>query len=91
MAKKVKIGRSFDWNPRPIVLFAGDYQFSNAARTILAAIPTVIRQMKAQFVYACRMKQAESRKIESDIRQQAEQTGLKEHIHFSMNWRISVS
>lgn len=52
----------------PVVLFAGDYQFSSAATVLAEAIPRVLADRAAHFVYACRIKQEASRAIEEQVK-----------------------
>ncbi|MBM4372071.1 MAG: glycosyltransferase [Deltaproteobacteria bacterium] len=40
---------------RPLVLYAGDYQFSTAADTCARALPEILGRSDAHFVFACRI------------------------------------
>lgn len=57
-----------------VVTFAGDYQFSDAAFVYASAIerllsdPLLRDRQRISFVFACRIKQEESRAIEANIR-----------------------
>ena len=65
------IRQAFGFPPDlPVVVFPGDYEFSRAADTLAGAIPEVLADTDAVFVYACRMKRDESRGIEKRIRAQ---------------------
>jgi len=52
---------------RPVVVFPGDYEFSQAAHTLAEAIPRVLEHVDATFVYACRMKREASRASGEEI------------------------
>lgn len=60
-----------------VVLYAGDYQFSHAARTLASAIPRIVlARPEARFVFACRIKQPASRDEEAVIRAQLAAAGV---------------
>jgi glycosyltransferase involved in cell wall biosynthesis len=52
---------------RPVVLYAGDLEFSTAAFTTAAAIPGVLDHVPAVFVFACRPKTAAARGVQADL------------------------
>jgi glycosyltransferase involved in cell wall biosynthesis len=56
---------------RPVILYAGDLEFSTAAFVTAAAVPRVLESLPAVFVFACRPKTAAagtvSREIESQL------------------------
>lgn len=49
-----------------VVLFAGDYQFSRAAETVARAA-CIMRDQPVSWVFACRIKQPESRQREREV------------------------
>jgi phosphatidylinositol alpha-1,6-mannosyltransferase len=53
---------------RPVVLYAGDLEFSTAARTLAATIPEVLARVDATFVFACRPKTPAAAAALSDVR-----------------------
>lgn len=56
-----------------VVVFPGDYQFSNAAALVADAIPQILKAAPdAFFVFACRIKQPESVALEAQIKAQLE-------------------
>lgn len=67
---------------RPVVLFAGDYQFSSASTVLADAIPRVLAGRAAHFVYACRIKQEASRAIEVGVRESILAAGVGESVTF---------
>ena len=67
---------------RPVVLFAGDYQFSSAATVLADAIPRVLAGRAAHFVYACRIKQEASRAIEEQVRATIRAAGVASSVTF---------
>lgn len=67
---------------RPLVLFAGDYQFSNAAKVCCGALPRILADTEAHFVFACRIKQEASRGIEAQVKAEVEALGLAERVSF---------
>lgn len=64
-AIREKLGLPVD---RPVVIYPGDYQFSDAARTVARAI-LALDDIPLFFVFACRIKQPASLEIEAEIRQ----------------------
>jgi glycosyltransferase involved in cell wall biosynthesis len=67
---------------RPMVLFAGDYQFSNAARICCQALPEILGRTNAEFIFACRIKQEASRLLEAEIKAEVDALGLGDRVHF---------
>jgi phosphatidylinositol alpha-1,6-mannosyltransferase len=56
----------------PLVLYAGDLEFSDAASTVLEAAPAVLaRVADAELLYACRLKTAAAREAETALRWRA--------------------
>jgi glycosyltransferase involved in cell wall biosynthesis len=80
--QKLASKKTFDFDDRPVILFAGDYQFSDGAFTILKAIPEVLERMDVVFVYACRIKQQLSKEIESKIKIEIDKKGLTNNVRF---------
>lgn len=66
----------------PLVVFPGDYQFSSAARICADALPEILGKTDAHFVFACRIKQEQSRQIETGIREMVSQAGLDGRVSF---------
>ncbi len=67
----------------PVALFAGDYEFSSAARTFTEALLRVgPRLPAARFVFACRIKTAAARAAEAELRAQVLAAGLAERVIF---------
>ncbi len=52
---------------RPVVLFPGDYEFSQAADVFAGAVERLWRETEAVFVFACRIKRAASLERERAI------------------------
>lgn len=67
---------------RPLVLYAGDYAHSNAARTVAASIPRVLRQVDAHFVLACRIRSEEDSREERRIQEACTADGVAQHVTF---------
>jgi glycosyltransferase involved in cell wall biosynthesis len=68
---------------RQVVLFAGDYEFSNASTVCLKALPAILRGSQAQFLFACRIKREGSRQVEAVIRGEVEAMGLGRRVSFA--------
>lgn len=67
----------------PVVLYPGDYEFSQAAWTMLEAFRPILGQNPgATLIYACRIKQPPSKVIERQLRMQAHRMGLLKNIIF---------
>jgi glycosyltransferase involved in cell wall biosynthesis len=71
-AQKSAARASFGLPPeRPVILYAGDLEFSTAAFVTAATVPLVLEQMQAVFVFACRPKtavaEAVSRELQSKL------------------------
>lgn len=54
---------------RPVVLYAGDLEFSSAARTVAEALPSVARKTGAVFLFASRPKTPGAHRVLQDLRQ----------------------
>lgn len=65
-----------------IVLFAGDYEFSSAARTCTNALASVLAIPDAHFVFACRVKRAPSKDAEASIRGEVTALPQCDRVHF---------
>jgi glycosyltransferase involved in cell wall biosynthesis len=52
---------------RPVIIYPGDYQFSDAAWTFARAV-LQLRDLDATFVFACRIKQPASLEVERRVR-----------------------
>jgi phosphatidylinositol alpha-1,6-mannosyltransferase len=66
----------------PVILYPGDYQFSEAAFTVGSSVARVVATRPARFVFACRIKQEESRRGEDRVRQKVTQDGALAHVRF---------
>lgn len=66
----------------PVVVYPGDYQFSEAAFTVASSVARVVAARPARFVFACRIKQEESRREEERVRQRIDQDGALAHVRF---------
>lgn len=53
----------------PVVVYAGDYGHSKAARTVAAAMPRVLRQIDCHFVWVCRIRSNEDSREEQLIQE----------------------
>lgn len=60
----------------PVVVYAGDYGHTNAARTVAAAMPRVVRQVPCHFVWACRIKSGEDAREEQLIQEAVAADGV---------------
>jgi glycosyltransferase involved in cell wall biosynthesis len=67
---------------RPLVLFAGDYEFSTAAAICLQALDTIMTRTPAHFVFACRIKTEGARAVEAAARLAAAGTSYGDRVHF---------
>ncbi len=66
-----------------VVLFAGDYEFSDAAKTVALSIPEVVAMVpEAVVVFACRLKTPRARELEGEIRALVSGMGLGAHVRF---------
>lgn len=82
-AEKASVREELELPPdKPLVLYAGDYQFSSAADTCVRALPEIIKNSDAHFVFACRIKQDLSRLEEQRIKAWAHEHGLAGRVHF---------
>lgn len=57
---------------RPVILYAGDLEFSSAAEVTAAAVSRVVERIPALFVFACRRKTNESLAAERILRESLE-------------------
>ncbi len=67
---------------RSLVLYAGDYQFSNAAAVCARALPAMLAGNDAHFVFACRVKQEKSRVVEAALKEEIRSQGLAGRVSF---------
>lgn len=80
--RREAVRRALGLDARPIVLFAGDYEFSRAAERTLEVAKRVRTSVDAQFVLACRHKTPESPQIEARLRVLGESWGLSRALRF---------
>jgi glycosyltransferase involved in cell wall biosynthesis len=66
----------------PVVMYAGDYRHSNAARTFAAAMPRILRQTDCHFVLACRIRNEADREEEARIKEAIAADGIAHHVTF---------
>lgn len=66
----------------PLVLFAGDYEFSSGAQTFALAIPRVLAQGPATFVFACRPKTGEAAREQAQVRELLSAEGVRSRVRF---------
>jgi phosphatidylinositol alpha-1,6-mannosyltransferase len=64
---------------RPVIIYPGDYQFSDAAWTFARAV-LQLRDVDATFVFACRIKQAASLEVEREVRALLAEGGVLERV-----------
>ncbi len=67
---------------RPIVIYAGDYRHSNAARTVAATVPRILREVDCHFVMACRIRDDKDRSEAALIKEAIAADGLARNITF---------
>ncbi|MEW5821783.1 MAG: glycosyltransferase family 4 protein [Cyanobacteriota bacterium] len=66
-----------------LILFAGDYEFSGANKTILESIPPIVSKYpQARFIFACRNKTEKAINIESELHQYAIDLGIEKYVMF---------
>ncbi len=65
-----------------VVIYAGDYRHSNAARTFAAAMPRILRQSDCHFILACRIRDEEDRAEEARIKEAITADGIAHHVTF---------
>lgn len=53
----------------PVVVYAGDYGHSKAARTVAAAMPRILRQIDCHFVWVCRIRTVDDTREEQLIQE----------------------
>ncbi|MBH23805.1 MAG: hypothetical protein CMH57_04920 [Myxococcales bacterium] len=66
----------------PLVVFPGDYEFSRAADVFAEAVLRLWREVDAQFVFACRIKQPESLQREAALRRRLREPLEARRVHF---------
>lgn len=67
---------------KPVVIYAGDYRHSNAARTVAACMPRVLRQSDVHFVLACRIRNDDDAREEARIKEAITADGIAQHVTF---------
>lgn len=66
-----------------LIMFAGDYEFSGANKTILESIPPVVSKYpEVKFIFACRAKTEQAQCIEADLRQYTVDLGIDKYVMF---------
>ena len=66
----------------PVVIYAGDYGHSNAARTVAAAMPRILRGTEVHFVLACRIRGEQDAREENRIKEAITADGIAHHVTF---------
>lgn len=66
----------------PVVVYAGDYGHTNAARTVAAAMPRILRQVPCHFVWVCRIRNADDAREEQLIQEAVAADGLGDSATF---------
>lgn len=66
----------------PLVLFAGDLEFGNAAQVCLGALDSILTRTDAHFVFACRLKTDAARAAETGIRAEVAGQAWASRVHF---------
>jgi glycosyltransferase involved in cell wall biosynthesis len=66
----------------PVIIYAGDYAHSNAARTVAAAMPRILREEDVHFVLACRIRGDHDAHEEAQIKAAIAADGIAEHVTF---------
>ncbi len=85
-AEKRATRSSFGLPPdRPVVLYAGDLEFSTAAFVTAAAVPQVLQRVPAVFVFACRPKTAAARAASRDLEAMLAEPAAHGHVRFMGN------
>ncbi len=67
---------------RPIVIYAGDYRHSNAARTVAATVPRILREVDCHFVLACRIRDDKDHSEAALIKEAITADGLGRSVTF---------
>ncbi len=66
-----------------IIMFAGDYEFSAANKTILESIPPIVSKYPtAKFIFACRNKTERAKSIEDELKQYCIDLGIDKYVMF---------
>jgi len=82
-AEKRATRASFGLPPdRPLVLYAGDLEFSTAAYATAAAVPMVLERLPAVFVFACRSKTAAAQAVSRDLEARLADPVARGHVRF---------
>ena len=66
----------------PIVIYAGDYRHTNAARTVAATVPRILREIDCHFVLACRVRDEKDRDEAALIKEAIAADGLARKVTF---------
>lgn len=66
----------------PIVIYAGDYRHTNAARTVAATIPRILREIDCHLVLACRIRDDKDRDEAALIKEAIAADGLARKVTF---------
>lgn len=67
---------------RPVVLYAGDLEFSTAAYATAAAVPLVLDRVPAVFVFACRPKTAAAQSVSRELEARLADLTALGHVRF---------
>ena len=66
----------------PVIVYAGDYAHGNAARTVAAAMPRILRQEAVHFVLACRIRGEADAHEEARLKAAVTADGIAQHVTF---------
>ncbi len=66
----------------PLVLFAGDLEFGNAASICVAALDQILTGTKVHFIFACRLKTELARKAEAGMKAEVMGKSWAGQVHF---------
>lgn len=73
------------YNPEngPVVIFSGDYEFSDAHSVILNSLPEIFNRVpNLRFLFACRYKTPKGAEIEKDVRNRILDMGFSDSVLF---------
>lgn len=66
-----------------LIMFAGDYEFSEANKAIVECIPPIVSKYpNAKFIFACRNKTDKAKNIETEVKQHTINLGIDKYVMF---------
>ena len=81
-AAKSALRERHGWGDAPVVLYAGDFEFSDAAQAVAEAAIRLLATRDARVVFACRAKQEASAAIEARLRDELGAAGVGDRTCF---------